>query len=81
VLEAIESNVRRLREWFGRRRAVDVSTADFRAYIIAHQRSEQNPEGLRNGTLNRDLSALRRAYTLARQGTPPRWFTGRTSPC
>jgi integrase len=29
-------------------------------------------KGLSNGTLNRDLSALRRAYALARQDTPPK---------
>jgi integrase len=72
VTEAIAPNVERLRGFFGRRRAVDVTTAEIRAYIAQYQRSEANPEGLANGTLNRDLSALRRAYTLARQDTPPK---------
>jgi len=72
ALRAISPNVARLRAHFGRQRAIDVTTADLRAYIAQHQRGADNPEGLSNGTLNRDLSALRRAYTLARQGTPPK---------
>jgi integrase len=72
VLEAIEPNVRRLREWFGRHRAVDVSSAHTRAYIAAHRMTEENPGGLSNGTLMRDRSALLRAYSLAQQGTPPK---------
>jgi integrase len=72
VLEAIKPNIRRLRERFGRRRAMDVTTADIRAYIATHQMTEENPDGLSNGTLDRDQSALRRAYNLAQQGTPPK---------
>jgi integrase len=72
VLTAIRPNVARLRAAFGTLRAVDVTTADLRAYVAEHQRSETNKEGLSNGTLNRDLSALRRAYALASQDTPPK---------
>lgn len=71
-LGAITANVARLRTYFGTTRALDVTTADLRGFIAEHQRSETNPEGLSNGTLNRCLSALRRAYTLARQDTPPK---------
>jgi integrase len=72
VVDAIAPNVARLRRAFGSRRAQVVSTADLRAYIAQHRRSEAHSEGLSNGTLNRDLSALRRAYSLAAQGTPPK---------
>jgi integrase len=70
VLGAIAPGVARLRTAFGRVRAVELTTDALRAYIAQHQRSDARPEGLSNGTLNRDLSALRRAFSLARQGTP-----------
>lgn len=66
------ANVQRLRDYFGKSRAVDVTTADSRAYIAEHQRSAENPAGLSNATLNRDLAAIRRAHALARQDTPPK---------
>jgi integrase len=72
VLGAIAPGLARLREAFGRWRAAELTTAALRAYIAQHQRSETHPEGLSNATLNRDLSALRRAYSLAAQGTPPK---------
>ena len=72
VVSAIAPGVARLRAAFGARRAREVTTAALRAYIVQHQRSVRHPDGLSNGTLNRDLSALRRAYSLAMEGTPPK---------
>ncbi len=72
VLGAIAPGVARLRAAFGRRRASELTTAELRAYIARHQRTDAAPAGLSNGTLNRDLSAFRRAYSLAAQGTPPK---------
>jgi integrase len=69
ALGAIAPGVARLREAFGRWRAAEVTTAALRDYIARHQRTEMRPDGLSNGTLNRDLSALRRAYTLGVQAT------------
>ena len=45
VVEAVEPNVARLRNWFGRRRAMEVTTADIRRYITRHRRTQENPKG------------------------------------
>lgn len=64
-LRAATWNLARLREAFGLRAAVELTTADLRAYITARQ---DGPEALSNATLNRDLALLRRAYRLAMEG-------------
>jgi integrase len=50
----------RLEKWFGGRRAVEITTADVRAYIAARQEAK-----LSNATINRHLSALKRAFNIA----------------
>lgn len=52
--------VRRLSAAFGARRAVSLTTADVRGYIVARQE-----EGAANATINRELAALKRAFSLA----------------
>jgi integrase len=58
-----ETRVRlHLRPFFGGRRAQEITSADVRAFI-AHRKEQ----GVSNGELNRELSALKRAFNLALQ--------------
>jgi hypothetical protein len=58
-----------LRPVFALRRAMQVSTADVSAYIVARQEVEAA-----NATINRELAALKRAYSLATQATRPKLY-------
>jgi hypothetical protein len=49
--------------FFGGRRAATITTADVNRYVVKRQ-TEQKAS---NGTINRELAALQRAYTLAVQ--------------
>ena len=49
-----------LEPFFGRRRMAAIATADVRRYIGRRQ-----GEGAKNATINRELAALKRAFTLA----------------
>ena len=51
-----------LARWFGKRRLATVSTLDIRAYVTHRQKQEAA-----NATINRELAALKRMYTLAIQ--------------
>lgn len=55
-----------LRPWFGHLHADKVTTGTINAYIGARRKA-----GIRNATINRELSLLRRSYNLARQHEPP----------
>jgi integrase len=55
-----EKSVERLAQVFGRHRAISISAQDVRAYIEKRQRA-----GLANGTINRELAALKRMFQLA----------------
>ena len=52
-----------LKPTFKGRRLISISTPDIRAYAAARQTA-----GAANGTINRELSALKRMFTLAVQG-------------
>src|SRR5262245_27014337 len=57
----VERHVRlHLAPFFGRRRMAAITTADVRRYAVGRQ-----GEGARNATINRELSVLKRAFTLA----------------
>lgn len=51
-----------LRPFFGHTKAHDITTADVKAYI-AHRQEE----GAKNGSINRELAALKRMFNLALQ--------------
>jgi integrase len=53
--------------FFGHKRAASLSTDDITAYQL--QRQE---EGAQNGSINRELGHLRRAFSLGRDSTPPK---------
>lgn len=53
---------RHLKPYFAGRRMTSINTADVREYVTRRQ-----SEGASNGTVNRDLAILKRAFTLAIQ--------------
>ncbi|MFQ5668676.1 MAG: tyrosine-type recombinase/integrase [Candidatus Binatia bacterium] len=66
-IRSLRLSVRHLRAVFAGDRALDITTDRVRAYI-----AERRGEGASNASINRELSALRRAFTLAVQaGTLP----------
>ena len=74
-----------LRPFFGAMKAAKVGTAEIRSYIEKRQQPETRVYGKEgekkrkreygpaaNGTINRELALLRRAFNLGRMATPPK---------
>src|SRR5579862_8256099 len=58
-----------LRPFFGQMRAASVGTTAIREYI-----AERRSKGISNGTINRELGRLRRAFNLGKESEPPKVF-------
>ena len=63
---------RHVRPVFGAVRVTDLTTSDVQRFIAKRQ-----AEGAKNGTINHDLSLLRRGFNLGQQCTPPKVSPGR----
>jgi integrase len=62
-IEQAERNVRRLRRYFGGRRALDIDTDQVEAY-----KDQRLEAGAKPATINRELAALKRMFSLAMKG-------------
>jgi len=59
-VESVRLSLRHLREFFGLDRALDITADRVAKYV-----RERQKEGAANGSINRELAALKRAFTLA----------------
>jgi len=63
----LKVRITHLRRFFGPMRAGSITTSEVQRYIVKRQ-----SEGASNATINRDLAALRRMFSLAAKATPPK---------
>jgi integrase len=70
TLDKAGRSVKYLSEAFGGMKAIDITTEKIRSYI-----TERMNQGYSNGSINRELSALKRMFHLAAQDTPPKVST------
>jgi hypothetical protein len=66
-VQEAELRLRPLDGFFAHRRVAELTTSDIRAYVAGRQ-----ADGMANGTINRELSVLRRMLRLAAKSDPPK---------
>ncbi len=72
-LDRAERSVRRLSKSFSGRRAVSITTADVQGYTAKCQAEiTRLGKPTSNATINRDLTALKRMFNMAKNSTPPK---------
>jgi integrase len=62
-----EESVKKLKEHFSGRKVKDISTSIIQEYVLIRQEQKK-----KNGTINRQLAALKRMLTLAARHEPPK---------
>jgi len=71
--ERVKLSARTLKRFFGGMRASSITTAQINAYIVKRKGETTRRGGPpANATINRELEVLKRAFTLAKNSTPPK---------
>ena len=66
-LRRAKLSVKQLEKWFGGMRAVSVTTDQINSYVAKRQ-----DEGISNATINRELTAFKRMFSIGAKMTPPK---------